>query len=223
MHRYSINSRKREEVIKNITIVSFSVGVIIAVLEVSFNTLNIFKMESDNVIWILLIQMLMTLFPITLYEVLMLLYRKVIWKKVVAYHKIPDLNGKWEGELKSELKGTSRKITIEIQQNWDEININTYTDKNAQATSTVAEIKVDDSGRVYLSYAFENIRLKDSYIGFNCLQCRDDELFGEYFTSKTIGKEICESLGINEKKIQELIATGMGSKGTLRVKRLNKI
>lgn len=203
MHSYSINSRKRESVVHAIAIISFVYGLVISILDIRHAFESSFGIQQNNFIWIILLQMFATLSPVTIYGIFITIYKKWLWKLPIFqnYHGIPDFNGIWEGELSSFLKGEKRKITILIKQDWDKIKIQTYTNKGAKAESTLASINVDNTGAVFLSYAFDNIREKSTYIGFNCLRYYEDELMGEYFTNK------------------QLTNGGVGSKGTLRVKR----
>jgi len=149
----------------------------------------------------------------------MWLYRHILWRcfPFRNFHNIPDLNGIWEGELQSVLKDGPRSIHVEIRQCWDDILIRTKTDSGKAAVSFTASISVNESVTA-LSYAFENIRPKGSYLGFNYLRLQDLELMGEYFTNKNIC--IKDMSGIAQpEKVGELIANGMGSKGFIRVKR----
>ena len=117
------------------------------------------------------------------------------------WHGLPNLNGAWEGYVKSPLKKTETGEEIKII-----ISVKIEQTSNSKANSESAMIEITEQGDIYLRYAFTTKREGQlPYQGYNRLHfCeREYTLQGEYFTAKNINGE-----------------PGKGSKGNFYIKRI---
>lgn len=127
------------------------------------------------------------------YIILSVTYDRRIWKCKLAkkFHKIPDLNGSWSGELISSYPVDPMPITMEIEQTWSKISFkSTFPKANSESYSNVAAIYVDGNQGTVISFAFINngYNVKDGlpfYDGYNILTLKDpDKIKARYFNNR---------------------------------------
>jgi len=216
MHVYSINSNKREEVIRIITIIDLILSSWLEYQGIIDNIsnwmmINILNISSDNYIYHLVLSGVHAIVPVGIYGISFGLYNKFIWKWKVLYrwHHIPNLNGKWQGTVESPLKEKSSDITADIKQTWTKIQVQTRAVSGAHSESGMIEVvSNDEKSDTFFRYSFRTERGNEKYIGYNKLQYTGSKLEGEYFTNKKLSDKQCDE--------------GKGSKGVILLKRILK-
>lgn len=125
------------------------------------------------------------------------LFRTCLWKwryaRKLTFARIPDLSGKWEGDIRSSFDDFRNEVkaTLIIFQNWDSISC-LFETAESRSRSSTASISVDDSGVIALSYVYENDPRPDAketmHFHKGCailfLECEGTALTGEYFTGR---------------------------------------
>jgi hypothetical protein len=157
---------------------------------------------------------------VTVYGFLVLIFTKWAWRWKIFQGwlvKVPDLQGTWKGTITSTWTNpeTNRKpdpisAILYIRQTFDKIDCFLYT-KESSSYSMAAEINVDQSGNLYLSYNYTNrplasvrerSEIHDGAAILQIIRNPDRSLEGEYWTSrKSTGdmKFKFESKSITEK------------------------
>lgn len=205
MHVYSINSDKREKVVIILVVCTFIFEFAVQYFSVEEFILSCFSVESQNSMYMILKTGINMALPLSFYGGLNRLYNKWIWRWSICrkIHRIPDLNGEWEGTVKSALKSSERNVHTRIRQTWKTINVT--TNGRSKSVSESATIEVNDLDEIFFRYAFKVDREGEHpYLGYNCLKLNGDILKGEYFTAKEIPNE-----------------AGKGSKGYFEIRKIN--
>ena len=212
MHVYAVNNNKRDWVVRVLAIMDVSVFFILGYFSVNEKVLGLLGIDSNNSMYVFLESAITALIPISFFGIANYLYDWYIWRwpLLKKWHGLPNLNGAWEGYVKSPLKKTETGeeikiiISVKIEQTWNRIKISTKS--NSKANSESAMIEITEQGDIYLRYAFTTKREGQlPYQGYNRLHfCeREYTLQGEYFTAKNIDGE-----------------PGKGSKGIFYIKRI---
>jgi len=187
---YSLNSDVR----KHVTVILVLLSVCITALLENLIALQ-FKSISDflsNACSGKAFQLLISVAvpPFIVWYLLHILYSKVLWKFSCfqALHKIPDLNGVWNGHtVNSKNPNQNRNVKVTIKQDWNLILIRTdinNTGRESFCQCTIAAIDVT-SGEAILKYAYKNMILGEkSYVGYNELQIKGKKIIGQYTTTK---------------------------------------
>jgi len=134
MHVYSINSNKREEVIRIITIIDLILSSWLEYQGIIDNIsnwmmINILNISSDNYIYHLVLSGVHAIVPVGIYGISFGLYNKFIWKWKVLYrwHHIPNLNGKFTCDIQTQklfesilhdLKFDETHVRIDLKQSY---------------------------------------------------------------------------------------------------------
>jgi len=71
------------------------------------------------------------------------------WVRSLFFSGIPDLNGRWEGEIHREGEQTPHAFALEIRQSLTKIHIDGYSPSGAAGPSVTARICEDDSHQQY--------------------------------------------------------------------------
>ena len=219
MHVYSADSEKRIRVIIGCVLLAL-------VLSMFFSQCkNIFFERIGINEWheALLESILDLIFSLGIFGGIYWCYTTWFWKKLISWHKIPDLSGKWEMEIQSSVKGRGVKGQVEIRQTWTQIGVHTKSESGTEAKSHMGEI-VEDGLDTYFKYAFLVDRNGERYIGFNELRYDDERktLEGCYFTSKKFSKRQLEEMGIPKLRDKDAkrLENGIGSKGIVYMKKI---
>lgn len=200
MHVYAINNTKREKVVFCIAVLDVLVS---AILEDNsfiknasqFIWTTYFHSETGNFVYYIFSICLEQLFPFSFYAIVYFLYDKFMWKWPVfrAWHCVPDLNGHWTGMVTSPLKNEVVSIEADIIQNWNKLQVHTYSHSSASSESAAIQI---EENKIYFRYSFETKREgEESYIGYNKLRYTDLKLEGEYFTNKKLADDADKGKG----------------------------
>lgn len=149
------------------------------------------------------------------FALLYFLFDHYLWKTkcIQKFHKVPNLNGKWNGCLKSSFPDESGNSIImdaylTIEQTWTKItikcnfvkrgNINNkdvslvLSEKSSSSYSRTATFDVNNLEGPKLVFTYENnsndpsLNIR-SHIGCNSLVYKDDTLQGIYFTNRGDG------------------------------------
>lgn len=212
MHVYAVNNNKRDWIVRVLAIMDVSVFFVLGYFSVNEKMLGLLGIDSNNSMYVFLESAITALIPISFFGIANYLYDQYIWRwpLLKKWHGLPNLNGAWEGYVKSPLKKTETGeeikiiISVKIEQTWNRIKISTKS--NSKANSESAMIEITEQGDIYLRYAFTTKREGQlPYQGYNRLHfCeREYTLQGEYFTAKNINGE-----------------PGKGSKGNFYIKRI---
>lgn len=125
------------------------------------------------------------------YGILTVVYDKRIWKLLIKWHQIPDLSGKWTGELISSFDEKSIKMEMEIEQTWSKISFKSiFPETNSMSYSNVAAICVDGNNGTEIYFGFKNesysVQNKmQSYNGYNILKlCEKNKIKARYFNER---------------------------------------
>ncbi|OQW93648.1 MAG: hypothetical protein BWK79_10015, partial [Beggiatoa sp. IS2] len=123
------------------------------------------------------------------------LFKKFIWKlrflHIIGLIKVPNLNGEWDGEVKSSYDkfSNSYPIKMTIKQDWTHIVVRVRADKST-SHSYVAAILAEDSKGVVLTYQYQNkpnpesIKTMAIHEGTASLKLEGQKLEGEYYTGR---------------------------------------
>lgn len=138
-------------------------------------------------------------------HLLFCLYESYLWKicPFRYIHQIPDINGRYEGEIESSLDNNKYKIALEIKQTLSNVLVSLYSEKSSSA-SFISNIAKNNHDNWVLSYIYRNnpktvagdldMRIHD---GFASLEIFDNgqKLSGTYFNDsrerKTHGLLTC--------------------------------
>lgn len=196
MHSYSIDSNIRTKITAYIAVLSVVIMFIIG-MGFDFYDKTLIPMEINlSTIGILIFKMF-TL-SITIFGGVYCLFNKYLWKiKIVEkLHKIPNLNGTWDGTFESSktdengmnYTGTSK---IVIEQTWTKIKITSYFNLST-SDSHLAMLKVNGNDGIELEFKYSNKAERSvhptmmSHVGCNTLRfiAGEGKLVGNYFTDK---------------------------------------
>lgn len=239
MHTYTIDTKKREQVIRACAAWSVIVGILIegaamAIAHAAFfqPVYSLFDEKQRNLFWLALTFLL----PLSSYGFWYWLYCWKGWKLFFLWHRIPDLNGTWKMTVKSPLKKGEPTGMAYIKQDWTKILITTVSVKGTEVNSDMASIEGTGT-ETFLKYAYTVRRSAVSYPGYNKLVFRNVNgtciLEGDYFSAKPlqikIGSrkaKVCSSQPNTETLEVELseeeISKGTGSKGTIRFEKISR-
>ncbi|MDO4167438.1 MAG: hypothetical protein Q4D32_08540 [Eubacteriales bacterium] len=189
MHTYSLSKNFRE--IVNTILVSSSILILLILeyLQCEDRMYAFFGIEQG--FWYVICKVFWGLLPFSIYGGVTFVYNHYVWrwKLLQNWHGVPDLAGRWEGVVVSELKEQDVPIMVIVEQTWTKIKIRTKTAK-ARAYSDSAIIESTESGEIYVRYSFINVDENNvSYQGYNRLRFAENELAGNYFTEKEIPGE----------------------------------
>lgn len=197
MHHYSVNSYIRKTVVTIITLISI---IILFVLGLIFNNFGVELLPLPlNINNKTILKMILGLLFKTgsIIGVLYYIFDKWVWKMkyIKMIHKIPDLNGIWEGEFvsnKKDERGNNYNgiCRMKIKQTWSKISIKGNFNKS-KSYSRIAMIVKDCEG-IQLKFEYTNkpdktvdTNLK-THSGYNTLTYDEEKgtLIGEYYTDR---------------------------------------
>ena len=129
--------------------------------------------------------------PFAVLVIIKYFYSKWLWKKLYRFHGVPNLNGQWKGfAIRDGDKKVKREVIVTIEQDWDNISIRTtmLDSKHMNIPSfsecIIAGIETGvNQGKLKYSYK-NNLAGETSYIGYHELLINDQEISGQYITTK---------------------------------------
>lgn len=102
---------------------------------------------------LLMLAVIMIIISITVTAVIAALYEKILWK-YDPFLKLPVLNGKYEGEVKSNFDGSERKIVVQIKQSLFSIFVLLKTEESS--SKAISAKIIDRDGENVLTYTYIN-------------------------------------------------------------------
>lgn len=180
MHDYSINSNERYWV--NV----FIIGISLFFASLYFRITTTYQIQIP---WFL-----ETPSFLGLLSLLNILYTKCLWKKRIKnlhFSSIPNLNGLWEGEIKTSHDDFKCSVpcSILIRQDYSKITLNLRTQKS-KSTSLSCSIIYQEKAQPEISYVFRNEPISYGerdlhiHIGTTILLLENENtLIGNYFSN----------------------------------------
>lgn len=198
MHTYSINKDIRIKVSIIIFVISMILSFVLGnVFTELLNNFRNYIKNSDVAAIVTFVEWLdvtpNVFGPLFLYGCLYAFYDRIAWKWSVfsKFHKIPDLNGIWQGNLKSSFNNRRIRMKMEIEQSWSKIKfISEFPDTHSKSYSNVAAIVIDgESGmEIYFGYKNESSDLTSGmqvHYGYNILTLTSERhIHGRYFNDR---------------------------------------
>ena len=123
------------------------------------------------------------------------LFDRSVWKwnqlRHIGFVDVPDLNGKWSGEVETSFGQTasSREISILIQQRWSRIVITLET-AHSRSRSVTASLRTDGLPNPELTYVYINEPRSNApdtmnmHRGTASLELKSSALEGDYYTGR---------------------------------------
>ena len=196
MHSYSIDKKIRTSFSIALFVVSIAVSMLLR-MALSTNTdaisAQLSAMKLDTVMEFLSSTgVFPNIFEATeIYSILSFLFEKWIWKfpGIRCMHGIPNLNGHWEGELRSSYSEESIPMKLDVIQTWSEISFRSTFPKSTSSSNTAA-IHMEDNRGVSIYFGFHNNSTDietgmQSYDGYNILTMVDkNTLSARYFNNR---------------------------------------
>ena len=196
MHSYSIDKKIRTSFSIALFVVSIAVSMLLR-MALSTNTdaisAQLSAMRLDTVMEFLSSTgVFPNIFEATvIYSILSFLFEKWIWKfpGIRCIHGIPNLNGHWEGELRSSYSEESIPMKLDVIQTWSEISFRSTFPKSTSSSNTAA-IHMEDNRGVSIYFGFHNNSTDietgmQSYDGYNILTMVDkNTLSARYFNNR---------------------------------------
>lgn len=187
MHEYSIDV-KNNKVIFYLSVISLFIS---SVLTTSINLL---------IVKIPYIEGAISITAISIFGVLYSLFDKFIWKweilNKLGITKIPNLNGKWEGQFQSSYHEFKKDlpVTLVIEQSWSRICIKGKFN-HSNSSSNTASIKANLGKEVKLLYSYYNDKKTEyhkmgtsNHRGYANLKINGKSMEGNYFNDPANNK-----------------------------------
>lgn len=146
------------------------------------------------------IEITISITAISIFGILYSLFDKFIWKweilNKLGIIKIPNLNGKWEGQFQSSYHGFKEylPVALVIEQSWSKICIKGKFN-HSNSSSNTASIKVDLGKEVKLLYSYYNDKKPEYYKmgtsnhrGYANLEIDENSMEGNYFNDPANNK-----------------------------------
>ncbi len=188
MHPYNIDSAERKHVTFGLAVVSLLLATATAPF---LNQLSGFLGFT-----------IMPPSTLAIFGGLYFVFKKFVWKwsflNKLGLIKVPDLNGEWNGQIKSSHDNflQAYRIKIMIQQDWTHIAVRIKAEEST-SHSFVAAILTEDPRGIILTYQYQNkpnpetIDTMAIHEGTTFLKLEEKKLEGEYYTGRgraTFGK-----------------------------------
>lgn len=197
MRNYSTENDARQKAA--ICIALLSVALAMLFYTPTNQIIDVFTNAFPNLLWLKHIGLLAALEPFVLYGVIWMAFDWFLWKipGLEKWHKIPNLNGTWNGELKSTYKNENgeqvvKPMTMVIHQTFFKISIRCEFPESSESYANVVGI-VDydgENGKCRLEFSYKNRAIDDSvtfesgrdidHWGYNVLRIDGDMASGDY-------------------------------------------
>ena len=121
-------------------------------------------------------------------------FDRYVWRlgllRKVGFVNVPNLDGEWDGEVKSSHGGgSSQPVSVVIHQRWSKMAIRLDTE-HSRSYSTLAAIKTDDAIKPELTYIYLNEPKPDAketmetHRGTAVLELSGEALVGIYYSGR---------------------------------------
>jgi len=145
MHTYSIDTEERKNILLFLAVVSIIFSWSFYKILGNYQVFLPWWIESPSILFF--------------YGLFFAIFDKWFWQylKKIKFVKTPNLNGEWNGNLKSSFNNHSVEVkaTLKIFQTWTRIKILLTTDQSLSQSET-ASIVIDTPEGNYLSYQYIN-------------------------------------------------------------------
>lgn len=181
MHPYSIDTEERKYILLFLAVISIVFCWGFYKILGNYQTSLPWWVESPSILFV--------------YGLLFVIFDKWLWQyfKKINFVKTPNLNGEWNGNLKSSFDNHSSEVKaiLKIFQTWTRIKILLTTDQSS-SHSEAASIIIDTPEGKYLSYQYVNEpksnAVKTMHIHRGTVRLIFDEkkniLEGEYYSGR---------------------------------------
>lgn len=193
MHPYSIDSEERRRALGILGIISVVIAYAV------YLTLNAIQITTP---WYISLPS-----PLAVYAPLFYALDRYLWKipavRWILRLQSPDLNGEWDGEIRSSYHNHNNSISasMEVYQTWSTIEVILRAEES-NSYSYSAAIRTDQSNETFFTYSYSNEPEPDAnpgmeiHLGTAHLTIRDGDdsdlsLTGRYYTGRgrnTYGK-----------------------------------
>lgn len=196
MHSYSIDKKIRNMVTIGIFIISIVVAIILRTVLVkplvAMNSWVNSTCMKSVIDFISITGFVPNILEVaTIYGGLSVLYEKYIWKWSIVkkVHGIPNLNGEWEGKLKSSFNEKEIDMTMKITQTWSEISfVSTYPKSKSASNNAAIHLEANCGITIYFGFHNNSNDIEagmQSYDGYNILILEDDNrISARYFNDR---------------------------------------
>jgi hypothetical protein len=113
------------------------------------------------------------------------------WKILMRIHGIPNLNGTWNGQLKSSYSDEPIEMSMEIKQTWSEISFHSnFPATHSESASNNAAICTESNRGLSIYFGFQNESSDinsgmQTYDGYNILSLPDENtISAKYFNNR---------------------------------------
>lgn len=182
MHTYATDSDERKKITAFLAIISVGISYLLFLLLSKLITPSIWWFSAPS--------------AFAVFGIMYAVFRRFVWLWPLLYRarlvKIPNLNGKWSGALRSSFDDYEKEypVTIIIEQSWTHIRIRLTTEQSS-SYSVAASLKTDGPEGISLIYVYQNQPRviaqpgMEMHWGTNTLILEEhNRLEGDYFTSK---------------------------------------
>lgn len=173
MKNYSIDTNARIKIYSSIAIISVAASSLLTLFEDN----SFYKFIAPSVLMI--------------YFILFNFFDKYLWK-MKFLSSIPNLNGKWEGEITNS-DNLSSPLSLRIKQTWTKIDV-VFESKDTISKIIAANIDIENSNETTLKYIYlvrgKTVEKKDVYgEGSQEFRLSNDNksMEGTYYSSKYRG------------------------------------
>lgn len=196
MHSYSIDKKIRTHISIALFVASIVISMLLRSILSPYSDIITARLSSSMINPVIEFLSSTGIFPnfleaAVIFSVLSFVFERWIWKLPLVrfFHKIPDLNGHWEGELFSSYSKEAIHMDLDIVQTWSEISFRASFPKSTSSSNTAA-IHVEDNRGISIYFGFHNDSTDiasgmQSYYGYNILTLIDeDTLSARYFNNR---------------------------------------
>ncbi len=196
MHSYSIDKKIRTHISIALFVASIAISMLLRSILSPYSDIITARLSSLMITPVIEFISSTGVFPnfleaAVIFSLLSFVFERWIWKlpPVRFFHRIPDLNGHWEGELFSSYSEEAIHMDLDIVQTWSEISFRASFPKSTSSSNTAA-IHMEDSRGISIYFGFHNDSTDitsgmQSYDGYNILTLDDkDTLSARYFNNR---------------------------------------
>ena len=204
MHDYSIDNGSRNTVVIIITIVSLGLYIVLGLfcsdlLLSWFNLDDKYECIQSDFLG-KSIGLFLNCFSFSFFfGIIYALYNNFFWKlkPIRKIHKVPNLNGVWEGKLESSYAvGKEIDMKLTIKQKWAKISFTAeFNNTHSNSHSNMAAIHMNEAGfkKIYFGFTNQSYDVNfniQRYDGYNILELvGEDDIKGIYFNNRGASRE----------------------------------
>lgn len=182
MHPYSTDSNEREQIISGLAVISVGLAWVLFQCLTAVHFLTPWWLDAPSTMGI--------------FGIFYTAFDKVLWRqgwvRRIGLVKVPDLEGRWQGHVRSSFDQNSREheVSVRIKQSWTRISLVLESTRSASQT-LVGSLQVDTPEGPVLSYQYRNEPKPDAlgtmqiHYGTARLVLRDAAVLdGDYYSGR---------------------------------------